>query len=94
MRDDGVTNSLEQPSAASIVMLMSTKPFRYVEWNGLSVHKRLLSYLTMTLTWIYHSSEDENDREDIQWGIDIISVENVVTLLGKFLLCESDEIFA
>ena len=75
-------------------MLLSTKPFRYVEWSGFSVHSRLLSYLTTTLTWIYHSSDDKNDREDIQWEIDIISVENVVTLLGKSLLGKSDEILA
>ena len=73
---------------------MSTKPFRDLEWNGLSVHRRLLSYLTTTLRWFYHTSEDENENEDIQWEHDIISVKSIDTLLGKFLLGESDKIFA
>ena len=56
----------------------------------LSAQRRLLTYFTTTLTWIYHSSENEHDEEDIQLEIDIISVEKVVTLLGKTLSNEID----
>ena len=89
-RDSGVTTFSSKHSDANVNQTLAR--FR-VERPFSAQETAFISYHDADLNLPLHS-KDENDKEDIQWEIDNISVENVVTLLGKFLLGESDEYFA
>ena len=89
-RDSGVTTFSSKHSDANVNQTLAR--FR-VERPFSAQETAFISYHDADLNLPLHS-KDENDKEDIQWEIDNISVENVVTLLGKVLLDESDEYFA